>query len=206
MVLSPDVDGHRAAPVSEAGDQRVIIENVSWETYEKILELFDERPGLRITYLAGALEIMVPSREHERRKTVIGRLLEAYADHFEIDFDGFGSTTFKNELVERGLEPDECYVIGDPDKELPDIALEVVLSHGIDKLEVYRGLGVPEVWRFEKGRFTVYRLAEDGSRYDARDRSTFLPDLDLELLARFVSWKNQREAVAAFRAEIAKAC
>jgi Uma2 family endonuclease len=131
----------------------VILNCVTWDEYDKLRELFDERPGVRMTYLKGALEILVVSSEHERRKKIIARLIEAYADQLEIDLNGFGNATYRKRAEERGLEPDECYVLGEGEKEVPDIAIEIVLSHGIDELEVYRGLGVPEVWSFEDGHF-----------------------------------------------------
>jgi Uma2 family endonuclease len=204
MVLANEVEGPRESPEIPSGDQRVVINNVSWDEYDKLRELFDERPGVRMTYLKGALEIMVPSPEHERRKTIIARLIEAYADLFEIDLNGFGNATYRRRAAERGLEPDECYVLGVAEKPVPDIAIEVVLSHGIDKLEVYRGLGVLEVWSFEHGRFTVHALEgqADGATYVSHERSKLLPGLDLTLVASFVSRENQRLAVAEFRAAL----
>jgi len=201
MVLAKNVEDPRALSGSISCDQRVVLNCVSWDEYDKLRELFDERPGVRMTYLKGALEIMVPSPEHERRKKIIARLIEAYTDLFEIDLNGFGNTTYRRRAKERGLEPDECYVLGGAEKPVPDLAIEVVLSHGIDKLEVYRGLGVPEVWRFEDGHFTVYVLerAGDDAAYASHERSELLPGLDLKLVASFVSWENQRRAVAAFR-------
>lgn len=55
---------------------------------------------------------------------------------------------------ERGAEPDECYVFGeDPDPERPDLAIEVIwISGGMNKLEIYRALGVAEVWHWRRGR------------------------------------------------------
>ena len=73
----------------------------------------------------------------------------------------------------------------------------VLSSGGIDKLAVYSGLGVPEVWFWRGGRFQIYHLDADG--YAPRDRSAFLPDLDLALLASFVGAPKQNQAVRAFR-------
>jgi Uma2 family endonuclease len=85
-------------------------------------------------------------------------LLELFCLERDIPLFGYGSTTFRKEEGERGLEPDECCCRG-LDKPVPDLALEVVKTRGsIDKLEVYRGLGVPEVWVFEDGAFQVLVL------------------------------------------------
>jgi len=83
-------------------------------------------------------------------------------------------------------------------KEVPDIAIEVIFSRGgIDKLEVYRGLDVPEVWFWEDGHLAVFQLGTGA--YRAARRSRFLPDLDLEQLLSFVRPDDQTEAVRAYR-------
>jgi Uma2 family endonuclease len=180
------------------GEQRVLIYGVTWGQYVALRDLFDDHAGLRMTYLKGTLEIMTPSIEHEREKTLIARLVEVYALEKRLTLNGYGSTTFKKQAKERGAEPDECYVLGSALREVPDIAIEVIVtSGGIDKLEVYRGLGVPEVWFFHKGRFYLYALEESGYRPLAR--SKFLPDLDLEHLASFVDREDQTAAVLAYR-------
>src|SRR5262245_5344127 len=131
-------------PVPLDRDQLVVLRGVEWKTYCALRELF-ESPGVRMTYLKGALEIMSPSRRHEGYKTRIARLIELFALERDVPLSGYGSATFRKEAAERGLEPDECYVLGREleEDEFPDIALEVVIpSGGINKLEVYRGLGV----------------------------------------------------------------
>lgn len=178
------------------GDQSIVLHGVSWEQYETLRAMFDDRPGLRMTYLEGTLELMSPSRTHEKVKSLIGRLIEHYAFERDIPLYGYGSMTFKKEAKERGLEPDECYAVGEDMKEIPDIAIEVTLtSGGVDKLAVYAGLGVPEVWFWWEGRIAIHRLA--GDAYEAQPRSQFLPDLDLVLLATLSGASDQ---VAALRA------
>jgi len=189
------------ARADRAQDQRVVINGVSWGRYVAIRELLEDHSGLRLTYLEGVLEITSPSSEHERRKKLIARLVETYAVEKRVPLNGYGSTTFRKEAKERGLEPDECYVLGaviDDAKEVPDIAIEVVLtSGGIDKLSVYRGLRVPEVWFFENRAFSLFRLGAES--YEPVSRSTFLPDLDLALLASFVDREDQTAAVLSYR-------
>ena len=53
-----------------------------------------------------------------------------------------GSWTIRSRPKERGLEPDECYILGDPGaRKRPDLAIEVEWTRGlVDKVEVYRGL------------------------------------------------------------------
>jgi Uma2 family endonuclease len=180
-----------------AGEQRLILNNVSWQQYETLRTTLDDVPGLRMTYLEGTLEIMSPSPEHEVDKKAIARLIEIYALEMDIDLTGYGSTTFRKQAKARGLEPDECYCFGQL-KEVPDIAIEVVLSSGgIDKLSVYQGLKVPEVWFWRNNQFTVYRLRQEG--YELISRSEFLPKLDLSVLAQYVKLPSQTQAVKAYR-------
>ena len=134
-----------AAPpaAARAEDQRVTLYDVSWADFELILQIRGDRGGVRLTYLNGALELMSPSVDHEGIKTIIGRLLEAYAEERGLPFNGFGSWTLRNAPRARALEPDECYALSLGRPTRPDLAVEVIwTSGGIDKLEVYRGLGV----------------------------------------------------------------
>jgi Uma2 family endonuclease len=182
-------------------DERVILNGISWRDYCVLRDLLDG-PGVRMTYLEGALEIMTPSRLHEEVKKRISRLLELYALERDIPLQGYGSTTFRHEPKERGLEPDECYVAGKPQSEgFPDLAIEVtVTSGGIDKLEVYRGLGVREVWMWDGGRIFVYVLGPDG--YEERGGSEVVAGIDLDVVARFAGEIDQHAALKAYREEL----
>lgn len=192
-----------APEVVASVDQVVRLYDVRWDDFERILAIRGERAGLRVTYLEGVLELMSPSRGHEGKKTIIGRLLEAYAEVAGLKLDGFGSWTLKNRSKERAVEPDECYVLDDPDqrKRMPDLAIEVDWSHsGMNKLEVYRGLGVGELWTWRDGRIEVHVL--ERGRYHRREESRLLPALDLERLARFLDEPDQTGAVRRYRAEL----
>lgn len=164
-------------------DRHFLLGNVSWEAYEQMREGLGN--GLRLTYLEGVLELMRPSLAHEDLKKLIARLLEAWAEEHDVELNGYGNVTLKNRPKERALEPDECYCVGRI-QETPDIAIEVVVTSGyLDKLDVYRGLGVREVWAFKDGAITVLEL-RDGD-YVMREGSGVLPGLDLVGLAGFVA-------------------
>jgi Uma2 family endonuclease len=185
-----------------APDSRVLVNQVPWSTYVTMRDLLDEAgSGVRLTYLEGTLEIMSPSNDHESLKKLLARLLEAWADEAGVDLEGLGSTTFRKEAKERGLEPDECYCVGEP-RELPDFAIEVVVSSGlVDKLDVYAGLGISEVWVLKDEALTVYRLVS--GQYRQEGASAFLPGLDLAHLASFVRvGARQSASVRAYRAEL----
>jgi Uma2 family endonuclease len=184
---------------SPAEEPRVLLSNVPWSTYV-VLRDSVYGPGLRMTYLEGWLEIMSPSKTHEVEKKQIARLLELFCLERDIPLYGYGSTTFRKEEKERGLEPDECYCRGE-DRDIPDVALEVVVTHGsLDKLDVYQGLGVREVWLFESGEFRVVALR--GEAYAPIPASEILPEVDLARLAHHAMQKDQHAALRAFRAEL----
>jgi Uma2 family endonuclease len=187
-------------------DHVVFLDGVSWSDYERLLAMRGDRSAPRITYLEGTVEIMSPSRSHETIKSLIARLVEAYCYDAEIPFMPVGSWTLKKKSSRRGAEPDECYLLGTGHErsERPDLAIEVVWTSGrIDKLDVYRKLGVKEVWFWRKGRIVPYRLR--GERYVALKRSVALPKLDLELIADHLHHPTVNDAIRAFRAARARA-
>jgi Uma2 family endonuclease len=187
-----------AASLPLDADERVVLQGVSWERYEALLALLgDDFPGVRVTYLEGALELLSSSRSHEYVKKTFARLLFAYVDEVGIPLEGYGSTTFRKRAKECGAEPDECFTIGVMG-EIPDIAFEVNwTSGGLDKLSVYQGLSVPEVWLWKAGAITLHRLGSGG--YEEVARSRFLPELDVAELVRHLDMPSQNQAVRAYR-------
>jgi Uma2 family endonuclease len=183
-------------PQFNTEEQRVILPSVTWQQYESLLATLGDYPGLRLIYLTGTLEIFMPSPEHEMIKKVIARLLERYAEELDIPLHGYGSTTFRQAAKARGLEPDECYCV-DTLRELPDLAIEVNLTGGgVDKLDIYQGLGIPEVLIWQDRQLMLYDLR--GESYQQVTRSQFFPQLDLQLLAQYIQPQAQPQAVKEF--------
>jgi Uma2 family endonuclease len=172
---------------------------VPWAHYEAQLALRGDAPVPRMAYLEGALELMSPSKDHERVKSYIGRLVEAYALERGIDLSPYGAWTLKHAPKQAGAEPDECYILGsDQSKERPDLAIEVVwTTGGIDKLEIYRRLAVGEVWFWRSGHIEVHVLRQD--QYMRVTQSGVFPDLDLTLLTSFFDRPTALQSVRAFR-------
>jgi Uma2 family endonuclease len=187
-------------PMPVEADQRITLSNVGWGQYEAMLAIRGDRPGPRMTYLNGQLELMSPSRSHEALKKLIARLLETYADVVGLELEGYGSMTMRSAPRARGLEPDECYAVGGA-KDHPDLAIEVVwTSGGLDKLEVYQGLKVSEVWVWDDQVLSIHLLR--GEAYVVAERSLVLPDLDLQLLTSFLGAPTQTQAVREYRAAL----
>lgn len=183
--------------------QQIVLDGISYDEYVAINDMLDER-GLRFAYLDGTLEIMSPGNRHESVKTALARLLELYALQMGIPIYGLGSTTTRKKRKKVGVEPDECYYVGASHRRYArmkrpyDLAIEVVQSHGMRKIEIYRRLGVREVWVVEKGTITINALW--GERYVVRPKSKLFPDLDLALLAEYahLDFEEQDDAVRAW--------
>jgi Uma2 family endonuclease len=185
---------------AEDPEERRMISGVNWQDYEAVLAYLGDSPQYRVTYLDGVLELMSPSRRHERNKTAIGSLLEAYFQETQTPYFLWGSTTLRNEEKRGGTEPDESYCIG-TDKDYPDLAIEVVITSGyLNKLEVYQRLGVREVWFFKNNLFEVFCLRDQ--EYELVENSELLPDLNLSVVAEYAVSTNPLEAALAFREQV----
>jgi Uma2 family endonuclease len=183
-------------------EEKFLTSGVTWQAYELLLASLGNSSSYRVAYLSETVEIMSPSRSHELDKENIGRLLEAYLEENRIRFWGLGSTTFKSKDKQAGKEPDKSYCIG-TDKDLPDLAIEVIFiytSGGIDTLEIYRRLGVGEVWLWQNNQFKIYCLQDDNYRLETQ--SQLLPNLDLALLARYVTISDPLEAIIEWRKQV----
>ncbi|ETW93925.1 MAG: hypothetical protein ETSY1_37120 [Candidatus Entotheonella factor] len=181
-------------------EERRMISGVTWEQYEALLVDFEDRPGYRIAFLDGTLEIMSPSRRHEISSENIGALLEVYFEEMRIRFWRLGSTTFRRTERRGGAEADKSYNLG-TEKEFPDLVIEVIVtSGGVDKLEIYRRLGVTEVWFFQDDAFTLYCLRDDA--YEQIAASELLPDLDLNLLIDYAAQSDPLDALIEYRQRV----
>lgn len=195
MVAAAHIPAGEHVPTA---DHRVVLAGATWQHYEVELAMRGDKSVPRIAYLEGALELMSPSRDHERITSYLGRLIEVYAELADIELSPYRSWTLKNGR-NAGGEPDECYIIGaDQAKDRPDLVIEVVwTSGGIDKLEIYRRLGIEEVWFWIDGKLLVHSL-RDGT-YVPATRSRWLPGLDLELMVSFLDRRSVHVAKRDFR-------
>jgi Uma2 family endonuclease len=190
-------------PDEETRDQRIVLYDIPWSHYEVQAALRGEKSIPRIAYLEGVMELLVPSKNHERIGHDLGALVSAFAEEAGIELTGYKSWTLKNAPDHAGAEADECFIIGsDQRKDRPDLAIEVIVNHGgIDKLRIYARLDVPdEVWFWRDGRLEIYVLR--GQAYDRVERSGCLPGLDHELMCSFLDRPTTTAAVRAYRAAL----
>ncbi|WP_204104482.1 MULTISPECIES: Uma2 family endonuclease [Spirulina sp. CCY15215] len=182
----------------ESSPEPILIPELTWREFKATEQLID-RPGVRLSFLDGVLEIRkMPGKRHETIKGRIGALVEIYLEFLELDFTPTESMTLANESQQVKREADKSYELG-PDREHPDLVIEVVVtSGGIDKLEAYKRLNIPEVWFWIGDRLLIYILRE--GEYTENVRSQLLPTLDLNLLHRCINIDNHGRSLREFRA------
>ncbi|MBE9125310.1 MULTISPECIES: Uma2 family endonuclease [unclassified Coleofasciculus] len=182
-------------------DQRLTHSFVSWQQFRLIQEGFNNSPGIRLFYYRGEVEILAVSQDHELFSRTIAGLLFDYFVEKGIEFYPTGSFTQEKEGV-ASAQADESYCIGRL-KKTPDLSIEVVFTSGtLSKLKRYQELGVPEVWFWEDGLFTLHHLRVDG--YERIYASEVLPGLDIDLLTRCLLMASRVEAVREFRRAISQ--
>ncbi len=188
----------------------ILLKNISWKTYESLLNELAQQRGIRLTYDRGNLEIMTPSVPHEGSKKILGRFVESVSEELNIEIRSLGSLTCRREDLARGLEPDQCYYIENEDvvwdKEQidlnqdppPDLVVEIdVTSSSIDRLSLYASLGVPEVWRYDGNSLIIYQL--EAQEYTERDVSPTFPFLSQVEILRFLELRRTTKENALIR-------
>ena len=185
-----------ARPLPLVEQQHIVLHDVSWKLYERLLKDIGDRP-VRVTFYRGSIEIMSPLPKHEKGGNWIGRMIEMMCFELRIPTEGLGSTTFRRKAKEAGLEPDECYYVQnaaavrgkdrfdltvDPP---PDLAVEIdITRRSIKRQPVYAALGVPELWRWNGKRLSVL-LLRDG-RYEKAESSGVFPFLPIPQFASYL--------------------
>ena len=175
----------------------ILVSEMTWREFKATEQLLD-RPGVRLSFLDGVLEIsQMPGRQHETIKGRIGALVELHLETIGLDFVPTESLTLESETGSVKREADKSYELG-TNRERPDLAIEVVVtSGGINKLTAYQRLQISEVWFWEKGKLSLYGLGETG--YTKIDQSQVLPRLDIQLLVRCIDLPNHLQAIKEFR-------
>jgi Uma2 family endonuclease len=188
----------------------LILTDVPWEEYEQLLADLGDSYSARITYDNGRLEIMSPSFKHENYGVLVARLADAIAYEMDIVLESLGSTTYKQQWLARGVEPDACFyvqsaarIIGNERIDLaidppPDIVVEIDVSHeSTTKLKIYAGMRVPEVWRYDERRMHVHQLTEQG--YVEVSASLAFPVLTTDALSQFLEQSKTEGQTATLR-------
>ncbi len=188
----------------------LILTDVPWEEYEQLLADLGDKYSARITYDNGRLEAMSPSSKHENFTRMIERLAHVIAEEADATLESLGSTTYKQEWLARGVEPDGCFyvqnaarIIGRDRIDLsidppPDIVVEIDISHeSTNKLAIYAGMGVPELWRYADPRMHIHQLTEQG--YVEVSASLAFPVLTTDALSQFLEQSKTEGQTATLR-------
>jgi Uma2 family endonuclease len=194
----------------------LVIPQVTWDDYERLLEELAERPHLRVSYDCGRLEIVSPLSEHENYARFIDEIVVALSDAFKLEVEPRGSTTWKKRALKKGAEPDCCYYVlnarriigaGNIDLESdppPDIVVEIdTTSTSLKKFSIYAALAVPEIWRYDGKAACLYKLTN--TRYVEIAESGFFHGITGPTLPEFIQMskiQGHTQARHAFRRRI----
>jgi len=177
---------------------KIVLEGVSWRTYESILSDYEGRSGVRLNYDRGVLEILSPiSEEHELYNRLLSFVVETLAEAMSFEYRSSGAATFKRPDLERSFEPDSCYYLqneprvrGNFHLDLmvdppPDLAIEVDITHSsLDKLRLYAAVGVPELWRYDGQEVSAFWRKDE--RMVPMRTSLGFPSVAAEALTRLM--------------------
>lgn len=191
--------------------QRVLFENISWAEFENILTELGEHRASRLTYDKGILEIMTPLPEHEDNKEILGDLIKVLLEELDLEFRTLGSTTFKNQAMGKGIEPDQCFYIqnealirGKKRLDLsidppPDLAIEIDVTSRTHP-HTYAALGVPELWRIEGDYLQINRF-QNGEYIEVSQSPTFT-EIPIQILLEYLKQSQiigRNKVIKAFR-------
>jgi len=168
----------------EKADQVTVYHDRTWNQFKHIQKGLEGFPSVRLSYYNGTIEILMPGANHEFFKTIIGFLVELFLMQRGVEFIPAGSMT-QEKAGTASAQADESYWIAQK-KAVPDLAIEVIFTNRVNKLERYQALEVAEVWLWEDGVFTLYHLRADGYERLQRSELPELRDLDISLLTRCV--------------------
>lgn len=189
----------------------LVIHQISWDDYERLLEDLMQRPMVRVSYDRGRLEVMTPLPEHERYARFIDDVVRVLAEELNLQLEKLGSATWKSRRLTRGVEPDACYYVANADRVIgkrhidleadpaPDIVVEIdIANESLGKFAIYAALLVREIWRYDGETMHFHQLA--GDAYREISESPSFPGLTPDLLANAVAQSKTEGQSAALRA------
>ena len=198
------------AQIQVTPGQRLVLEDISWPEFEEILEDLGEHRHSHIAYYRGVLEFRMPLPGHERAKVLISHLLVVLLEMLDLEWESLGSTTFKSQFMQAGIEPDDCFyiqnyqaMIGKQRLDLtvdpvPDLAIKVDFT-SVTQVSAYQALGVPEIWCYQKGKLEIHLLEE--GQYITSQTSRVFPSVPvLEGISLFLK-KSEELPMSALRRE-----
>ncbi|MEG4813273.1 Uma2 family endonuclease [Microcoleus sp. K5-D4] len=180
----------------ETTTQRVVLSNISWQTYQSLLAEAGDKRASRFSYFQEVLEIIMPSDLHETVNCLLKQFVTTLSDELKLKRKGFGSTTLNREDLKQGAEPDSCFYIQNVDRirgrkinlsidPPPDLIIEVDLtSPSTNRLTIYKNLGVPEIWRYLGETVQFFQLVN--GEYESCEYSGAFPIVSSGIINQFL--------------------
>ena len=196
--IKPTPAERRRAIVQAIKDyHHAVFFQVSYQTYEQILEKYPDMKNPRLTFDRGVLEIM-PLPFHDTSERLLDEIFVMFADELEFeDFINYGSTTQKRKRLDRGCEADSSFYIGANAKLMrgrervletdppPDLVFEIDVTHSsVSKIPIYAALGILEIWQIEKKTLKI--LVLENTAYSETQTSRVLSGVSSQILNEFI--------------------
>jgi Uma2 family endonuclease len=208
----------RSSKKPPSTEKRTILNDVSWQKFETLLEELGEQRQTRLTYFRGRLELMTPIAAHERCNKLIESLVLILAEELHLSVTHLMPVLLKSPELGCATEPDACYYFHNvpsvqsrtelslPRDPSPDLLVEVALTKSnLDKLPIYATLGIPEIWRYIttpnedilKGTLLIYELQSD--RYVEQRTSQIFPFLSANRALQFLQESDSMSLATSIR-------
>ncbi|MFO5440408.1 MAG: Uma2 family endonuclease [Dolichospermum sp.] len=193
------------------GETRVLLENITWQTFKTMLAEMGSERANKISYRQGNIEVMTPLKLHESSNRLIEVFVGVLCEELGLEVNRVGSLTLTRDDLEYGAEPDSSYYIQNEllvrEKENidlafdppPDLVLEVEYSRPkIDKSKLYAAMGIPEFWRYNGTTLRVYILAN--GQYSETQTSPTFAVIPIKEIPRFIEESKKIGQIAVTRA------
>ena len=217
IALKPIEEQSLEAKIKTIGEERVVLHNISWETFDRLLEESGDHRNTRFYYLDGTLEIMSPLFVHEGSNRFIEALVCAAAEVLDMNLRRAGSVTLRLRPKQVGAEPDSSFYIQNESlvrhlTELdldvdppPDLVVEVDITSSSDRrMPIYARLGIPELWQYDGLTVQYYLLKDD--EYEAVQISPTFPNLPAPVIDMYLKRRlsiGESQAIREFKDWIA---
>lgn len=194
-------------------EERVVLHQITWDTFEHLLTDAGDTRNTRFYYFHGTLEIIAPLSRHEGSNRFIERLINVAAEEMNLNLRTVGSLTMKRRDRNVAGEPDSAYymqneplvrhkdeidLMSDPP---PDLVLEIDITSPSDRrLPIYASLGVPEFWKYDGMTLQYYLL--QGNCYQPVAQSPTFPWLPSSVVVDYLSLRleiGETQAIKQFR-------
>jgi Uma2 family endonuclease len=181
------------------GETRVLLENITWQTFKTMLAEMGSERANKISY------------RHESSNRLIEVFVGVLCEELGLEVNRVGSLTLTRDDLEYGAEPDSSYYIQNEllvrEKENidlafdppPDLVLEVEYSRPkIDKFKLYAAMGIPEFWHYNGTTLRVYILAN--GQYSETQTSPTFAVIPIKEIPRFIEESKKIGQIAVTRA------